>query len=308
MRKAFVKTLIELAEKDDKIFLLTADLGSDFDEFVKKFPRRFINCGIAEQNMMGVAAGLALCGRKPYVYSIIPFVTMRAFEQIKNDICYQNLDVKIIGMGAGFHYGPLGCTHHAIEDFALRVLPNIMIISPADGTETRELVLQAYKKGTPTYIRMSKSSIAEEDMPHKNSLNIELGEPAVLKSGKDGVIISTGAQVKVCLGVAKKLSEHGKDLKVIGLHTLKPIDKNALLDETNNFKNIIIVEEHNILGGLAAAVCEILVESDNIGRVKKIGIPDEYSSDTGSCAYLQKKYLLDKDNLASAILKFLEHE
>lgn len=306
MRKVFVKTLIELAEKDDRIFLLTGDLGSDFDEFVKKFPGRFINCGIAEQNMVGVAAGLALCGRKPYVYSIIPFVTMRAFEQIKNDVCYQNLDVKIIGMGAGFYYGPLGCTHHAIEDLALRTLPNITIISPADSIETRELILQAYKKAAPTYIRMSKLSIVEKDMPYKEGSKVELGKPAVLKSGKDGVIISTGAQVKVCLEVAQKLSGCGKDLKVISLHTLKPIDKKVLLAEVNNLKNIIIVEEHNVLGGLAAALCEILVESNNIGRVKKIGIPDEYSLDTGSCGYLQKKYLLDEDSLVNTILKFLE--
>lgn len=306
MRKIFIKTLIELAEKDDKIFLLTGDLGSDFDEFVKRFPDRFINCGIAEQNMVGVAAGLALCGKKPYVYSIIPFVTMRAFEQIKNDVCYQNLDVKIIGMGAGFNYGPLGCTHHAIEDLALRALPNITIVSPADSEETRELILQAHKNAGPAYIRMSKLPVAEKDMPGQESQKIELGKPSVLKPGKDGVIISTGTQAKICLEAAKKLNERGKDLKVVSLHTLKPIDKNLLLAEVSNLKNIIIVEEHNILGGLASAICEILAESDNMGRVKKIGVPDEYSSNTGSCGYLQKKYFLDKDSLANTISNFLE--
>ena len=159
MRTAFVNTLIELAEKDENIYLLTGDLGfSVLEGFIQKFPERFINCGVAEQNMMGVAAGLALSGKKPYVYSIIPFVTMRCFEQVRNDICYQNLDVKIVGVGSGLAYGFLGATHHAIEDIAiLRVLPNMTILSPGDPTEARELTLKSYQTKNPTYLRLNKS-------------------------------------------------------------------------------------------------------------------------------------------------------
>ncbi len=158
MRKTFVKTLIELAEKDESIYLLTGDIGFNaLEAFADKFPKRFINCGIAEQNMMGVAAGLALSGKKVYVYSIIPFVTVRCLEQIKNDVCFQNLDVKIVGYATGFSYGAQGTTHHAIEDVGvMRALPNMTVLSPADPSEERELILQSYKTKSPAYIRLDK--------------------------------------------------------------------------------------------------------------------------------------------------------
>src|SRR3989338_10163182 len=154
MRKTFINTLTELARKDKYIMLLTGDLGySVFEDFAKEFPGRFINCGVMEQSMISIAAGLALSGKKPYVYSIIPFATMRPFEQIRNDICYQNLNVKIIGVGTGFAYGPLASTHYAIEDIAiLKSLPNIAVLSPADSVETKALVLQSYEQKIPTYI------------------------------------------------------------------------------------------------------------------------------------------------------------
>ena len=308
MRKIFIKTLIELAEKDDKIFLLTGDLGSDFNEFATRFPGRFLNCGIAEQNMVGVAAGLALCGKKPYVYSIIPFVAMRALEQIRNDVCYQNLNVKIIGMGAGFNYGPLGATHHAIEDVAiLRALPNMTIISPSDCLEIRELILQSYKKAGPTYIRMSKLYMDQENILGNGERIIELGRPLTVKEGQDGAIIASGDHVRICLNVAQKMKELGFNLKVVSLHTLKPINKNYLLKEIGSLKVVFTVEEHSLAGGLGSIILETTIESGWQGQLKRIGIQDEHSFVVGSVDYLRKKHLIDEEEIIKSVLYLLKN-
>jgi len=305
MRTTFVKTLIELAEKDEKVFLLTGDLGTGFfEEFANKFKDRFLNCGIAEQNMAGIAAGLALAGKKPYIYSIVPFTAMRCFEQIKNDICYQNLNVKIIGMGGGFNYGPLGSTHHAIEDLAiLRSLPNMTVIIPADMDETRELLFQAYQKQGPAYFRLSKVS-GNENQSRKNK--IELGGISIFGDGKDGAIITNGVQVGYCVRVCERLKELGYNLKVLGLHTLKPIDADFLLRELEGIKTIITVEEHNLIGGMGDAVSAILLESGWSGSFKKLGVPDQYPSEAGSADYLRKKYLLDREGILKSILDFIK--
>ncbi len=301
MRSAFIETLIELAQKDKKIFLLCGDLGySVLEPFAKNFPDRFINCGIAEQNMMGLAAGLALSGKKPYVYSIVPFATMRCFEQIRNDVCYQNLNVKIIGMGGGFTYGPLGATHQALEDVAvLRALPNMNIFCPADPVETKALVLQSYLNKKPAYFRLSRKGL----FLHKETDRIKISQPAVLKKGKDGLIVASGLQAGFCLEVAQFLKKQGKDFKVISLHTLKPILKAPLLKEMKGINNIFTVEEHSVIGGLGAAVAEILAESDWQGKFRILGVPDEYPNCAGSVDYLRKKYSLDKEMIIKKILK-----
>jgi len=301
MRTAFINTLTELAQKDEKIYLLTGDLGfSVFENFAKKFPERFLNCGVAEQNMMGVAAGLALSSKKVYVYSIVPFVTLRCLEQIKNDICYQNLDVKIIGVGGGLTYGSLGATHHAIEDIAiLRALPNMTVLCPADSIETEELILKSYQTKKPTYIRLSKKG---EKSVYDTKPQLEIGKPSVIKEGKDGVLVTTGVQVRPCMGVVEKLKESGLDFKLISLHTLKPINRESLLKEIKKIKRIFVLEEHSIIGGLGSIVAEILAESDWQGDFKIIAIPDEYATETGSAEYFRKKYQLDTEEITTRIL------
>jgi len=306
MRNAFIKTLIKLAEKDGNIYLLTGDLGFSFlEKFSEKFPDRFINCGLAEQNMLGVAAGLALEGKKVYVYSIIPFIIMRCLEQIRNDICYQNLNVKIIGVGAGFSYGNLGVTHYAIEDIAvLRSLSNIVILSPADLRETEELILKSYKLEKPTYVRLGRK---EEKKLSDLNYQIEIGKPSVLVDGKDGVLISTGNQVGISLEVVEKLKKLGYSFKLINLSTLKPIDRKLLLKELEGFNKIFTVEEHNIIGGLGSLIAEILAESNWQGEFKIIAVPDEYPSEVGSQDYLRKKYQLDAEQVSNNILKRLKN-
>lgn len=301
MRNTFIDNLTKIAEQDENVYLLTGDLGfSVFEGFAEKFPKRFINCGVAEQNMIGVAAGLALSGKKVYVYSIIPFVTMRCFEQIRNDVCYQNLDVKLIGIGGGFAYGSLGSTHHAIEDISiLRTLPNMTVICPACPVETEKLVWKTYQTKGPTYIRLSRSG---EKKLYDNDPQLEIGKPSVLSEGEDGMLIATGVPVALCLEVIEKLKSSGYNFKLISLHTLKPIDRDALLKEIGNIKKIFTLEEHNIIGGLGSAVAEIVAESNWEGYFKRIAIPDEYPSQIGNAEYLRKRYLLDVEEATEYIL------
>ncbi len=302
MRNTFIKTLTELAERDKDVYLLTGDLGfSVFEDFAERFPKRFINCGVAEQNMMGVAAGLALSGKKVYVYSIVPFVTMRCFEQIRNDICYQKLDVKIIGMGGGFSYGDLGATHYALEDVAiLRSLPNMTIICPANSEETRLLILKSYETNVPTYVRLVKSV---DKKLYEGKPKLEIGKPCVLRNGKDGAIIASGAQVEASLEATEKLEKLGYKIKLINVHTLKPINKEELLKEVKEIKNIFTIEEHNIIGGLGSIIAEILAESSWQGIFKRVAVPDEYPSVIGSANYLRKKYKITEEEISEFILK-----
>jgi len=306
MRFTFRDSLIKLAEKDKDVYLLIGDLGySVVEPFAEKFPSRFINCGVAEQNMIGLAAGLALEGKKPYVFSIIPFTTLRCLEQIRNDLCYQNLNVKIIGVGSGFSYGNLGATHFAIEDIGvLRVLPNMTVLCPADPIELKELMEKSYDKQGPVYIRLGRG---KERTLYNEEPNLEIGIPSVMKQGKDGLIIGTGTVVDCCQKAVEKLKDMGFDFKLISLHTVKPINKEALLEEVRGYSLIFTAEEHNIIGGMGSSLAEILLESGWKGRLKRIGVLDEYTYDIGSMEYLRDKYSLGPDKLAEFILKEIKN-
>ena len=303
MKKTFIKTLVKLAETDKNIYLLTGDIGFGLlEEFADKFPERFINCGIAEQNMIGVAAGLALNGKKVYVYSIVPFVTLRCLEQIKNDLCFQNLDVKIVGVGAGFCYGPQGTTHHAIEDIGvLRSLPNITILSPADPTETEKLILESYKIKSPAYIRLDGTNKKIYD----SDPNIIIGKPSILKEGKDGVMIATGVYSEIGMNISKKLEQNGYNLKLISMHTIKPINAPMLLKEIRGQKLIFTLEEHNVVGGLGSAVGEVLL-ANNVNNImfKSFGVNDKYPEITGGQDYLRSYCHIDEKSIYDKIVSY----
>src|SRR3990167_5486392 len=191
MRKGFVKALIELAQKDKDVLLITGDLGFNaFEPFIEKFPDQYINCGVAEQHMVGLAAGLALSGKKPYVYSIVPFLAFRALEQIRADVCYQNVNVKIVGVGGGFSYGSLGCTHVVMEDLAvMRTLPNMTVFSPSDSLETEALVHKIHETQSPTYLRLTN---AGQNVVYQIRPDVKIGEPVVFERGKELAVIVTG--------------------------------------------------------------------------------------------------------------------
>jgi len=303
MRTAFIKTLTKLAEKDKNIYLLTGDLGfSVFEEFKKKFPERYVNCGVAEQNMIGVAAGLALSGKKVVVYSIIPFVTMRCFEQIRNDICLQNLDVKVVGVGAGFSYGAQGPTHHAIEDLAImRSLPNMTVLCPVDPIETGLAVKAMFKLKGPVYLRLGKS---KEENIHSKSFEFKVGRANLIKNGKDITIMGIGPILKNALNAAEILEkEMNISVRIISMTTFKPLDKNIVLKAVKETKAIFTIEEHSLVGGLGSAVAEILAESKDKILFRRIALPNEFCKEVGSQEYLREKNNLSVKGIKKTIEK-----
>ena len=302
MRNAFVETLIKLAEKDKDVYLLTGDLGfSVFETFAKKFPNRFLNCGIAEQNMMGVAAGLALSGKKPYVYSIIPFVTIRCLEQIKDDVAYQNLNVKVVGVGGGYSYGYLGATHHATEDIAMiRVLPNFKVFAPGDSVETKNLMIEAYKKKGPAYFRLTNVG---GKVTHHNKDKIKIGEPFVFNKGKDGTLIVNGIFLGIGKDLIGELKKMGYNFKLISLPTLKPINEESLWKELKNQKLVFSLEEHSLIGGMGTALAEILSDKEWKGTLKRVASPDKFFPKVGKAEYIREKYHLTKEQIKKYILK-----
>jgi transketolase len=307
MRKAFIQTLEHLAEKDKDIYLLTGDLGfSVFEEFAKKFPKRFINCGLTEQSMASIAAGLALAGKKPYIYSIVPFVTMRCFEQIRNDICLQNLNLKIVGVGTGLAYGALGATHYAIEDISIfRPLPNICIFSPGDSVETEQIILQSYKNKLPAYIRLDKT----ENFLADPKIKIKISEPNTILNGADGLILSTGACLKEALTAAQKLKNKKYFFEVASMHTLKPINERVLVKKIRGKKYVFTIEEHKKIGGLGSIIGEIIAEfgiKNTVFKTFSLPVNSEYL--IGHQSFLRKKYGIDANSLHNKILKILKNE
>jgi transketolase len=303
MRKAFFEKLEKLARIKKDVFLLTADLGVKFFQNFKNIdPERFINVGVAESNMIGMAAGLAMSGKNPYCYSIIPFLTMRTFEQIRVDLCYNNLDVKLLGSGGGLVYGAEGITHHAIEDIAImRSLPNMTVVAPGDAKEAEALAEISVSHKGPLFIRFGRDS---DPIIHKGKIKFQIGKGIIIEKGKDVCLIATGSMVFIAKKVSEILKEKGIGAALISMHTIKPLDAALVRNCAKNYKFIFSLEEHSILGGLGGAIAEVLSESGYCGRFKRIGIKDEYSfPDMGDVDYLRKKAGLDPDSISKTILK-----
>ncbi len=300
MRKTFVKTLIEEAKQDRDIFLITGDLGfMALEEFRDVLPNQYLNAGVSEQNMLGMAAGLALSGKKVYVYSIIPFATMRPFEYVKDDICYQNLNVKIVGVGAGFSYSLYGSTHHALEDISImRSLPNMTVVCPGDPLEVKFATKASVKHKGPMYLRLGK---AGEPVVNPRLKNFKIGKAVIVQNGKDATIIATSNLLQNAVEAGKLLKEQGVDCGVISMHTIKPIDQSAIIEAAKETKAIVTLEEHSVIGGLGSAVAEILAENNLKVKFKRLGVPDEYPHVIGSQRYLREKYGLSPQQVAQTI-------
>jgi len=288
----FVNCLIEQARKDDRVFLITPDMGfSVLEKFRDEFPDRFLNVGIAEQNAVGVAAGLALSGKVVYVYSIIPFITMRCFEQVRMDVAYMRTNVRLVGVGAGFSYGPAGASHHAIEDIAImRALPNMTVCCPGDPVETRELVRRSFYHEGPMYFRLAKNG---EPRIHGEETRIEIGQAVWLREGTDVAVVATSNMLESGKVLTDKWVGQRKSVSFVSMPTIKPLDHGAIDILIQNGTPIVTLEEHNIIGGLGSAVAEVIAESGKGIRFTRVAIPDEFCHVVGSQSFLRKKFKLD---------------
>jgi transketolase len=307
MRDAFVSRLTALAKKNSNIILLTADLGFGiFDDFSTLLPNQFLNVGVAEQNMMGVATGLALEGKTVFTYSIGNFPSLRCLEQIRNDICYHNADVKIIGMGAGFSYGALGMSHHATEDISiLRSLPEMKIVVPCDDWEAGEATEALANTPGPFYLRLDKTSAGFTNYPNEI---FDLTKSRQLRSGSDITFIGSGGIVLLLLQAQEKLAEQGVQCRVISMHTLSPVDQTTILDAVQNTGGIITVEEQVLNGGLGSIVAEVCMDKGIMPKhFHRIGIRNVFSSIVGSQDYLRKACGLDLNSIVDVARSVASH-
>ena len=304
MRKAFINKLTQLVINDKDIYLLTGDLGfSIFDEFQKDFPDN-LNVGLSEANMIGMAAGLALTGKQVFVYSIIPFVTLRCLEQIRNDLCYQRLPVKIIGVGEGLSYGTAGATHHALEDIAIMsALPEMTVIAPGDPIEVEYTVKKSLELKGPCYIRLGKSG---EPILHKKEFIFKIGKSIVLKNGKDVTIISTGNMLETALKIYDILKKENINCKIVSMHTIKPIDREIIIKCATDNNVIVSIEEHNKIGGLGSHIASVILEERLNTKYLQIALPDTFVHIVGSQNYLREIYGLTPVQISAKILNFIK--
>jgi transketolase len=302
MRDHFIKRLCELAERDRRIMLITGDLGFRvFDEFRRRFPRQFLNAGVAEQNMTGIATGLAMEGRIVFTYSIANFPTLRCLEHIRNDACYHEANVKIVAIGGGFSYGALGISHHATEDLAImRCLPNITVLSPCGYWETMEATEAMVRTSGTCYLRLDKS--AGNDSPRFDGEKFNIGEARILKEGKDCAILVTGGILEEVYKAVEFLERKGISTRIISVHSLKPFDEGIVLQSCRDIGVLITIEEHTIIGGLGSAVAETLLSHHVYpGKFLRIGLESGFSSIVGSQEYLRQCYGLDAKSIYSRI-------
>ena len=303
-RESYGNALAELGKKHEDIVVLDADLAAATKTgvFKKAFPERHIDCGIAECNMMGVAAGLATTGLVPFASSFAMFAAGRAFEQVRNSIGYPHLNVKIGATHAGISVGEDGASHQCNEDIALmRSIPGMVVINPSDDVEAKAAVRAAYEHDGPVYLRFGRLAVPViNDRP---DYKFELGKGVVLREGKDVTIVATGLPVSECLEAAEKLAADGIDAKVINIHTIKPLDEELIIAAAKETGKVVTVEEHSVIGGLGSAVCDVLAEKAPT-KVLKIGVNDTFG-ESGPAVELLKKYGLDTDGIYEKIRQFV---
>lgn len=300
MRDAFIAELTALAKADPSVMLITGDLGFGvLTDYAEQFPDQFLNAGVAEQNMTGLACGLALEGHKVYTYSIANFTTLRPLEQIRNDVCYHDADVTLVSVGGGFSYGQLGMSHFATEDLAiLRALPNMEVIAPVDPWETTVLTRQMAARPGPKYLRLDKGSAGTSEEP------VELGKIRKIRDGQDVTLIGIGAIVSEALSAADTLAQQGIQARVLAVHSLKPLDTQVILDAARETGGVITVEEHNIIGGLGGAVAETCLEGGVMPKFfRRLGLQDQYPSVVGDQNHLRAAYKMDAHAIVETVLK-----
>jgi transketolase len=306
MRNAFADELTKLGTEDARVVMLSGDIGNRlFDKFKDKHPSRFFNCGVAEANMMGVAAGLAMNGLRPVAYTITPFVTTRCLEQIRTDVCYHEAPVTIVAVGAGLAYSGLGPTHHACEDISfLRSIPNMVVICPGDAFEVRGALRAALQQDRPVYIRMGKKG---EPVVHKGPIaDFAIGKAITISEGSDVCLLSTGNMLPEAILAAHKLKDKGISAEVVSFHTVKPLDEARLKASFARFRLVATLEEHSLIGGFGSAVSEWLVDSETPHKkFLRFGTPDSFFKKSGEQEYAREVLGLTGHQIAEKILHAL---
>lgn len=304
MRNAFIRGLTKLAESNKRIVFLTGDLGYKlFDDFATRYPGRFLNAGVAEQNMVGVAAGLASEGFRPFVYSIATFATLRCLEQIRDDVCYNELPVTIVGVGGGFSYGANGPTHHATEDLAImRALPNMTVIAPGDPVETEQSIAAIATIDGPVYLRLGRT---DDVIVHRAQPEFQIGRAITVQEGKDCTLIATGGMLPTAVRTAELLTTRNIAARVVSMHTIKPLDK-CVLKESCNTKLTVTLEEHSCIGGLGSAVSEWMTTEHIEQQLLIIAAEDRFTSKTGSQRSICKENGIDPETIAHRVLEKLQ--
>lgn len=302
MRNRVIKEIVELAKNDERIMLLTADLGFNVVEvFADEYPKRYINVGIAEQNMTAVAAGLAMEGNMVFTYSIANFPTLRCMEQIRNLVCYHNANVKILAVGGGFAYGTLGMTHHGTEDIGMmRCLPNMKVYVPADEIEAVECLRDLYSYDGPAYLRMARG---KENLIHNAQEKLDVTHLVkVAGEGYDICVLATGTILAEGIKLHEKLNDNNIANTIYSVPLIKPMDKKTITQLATKAKLMITMEEHNVIGGLGSAVAEALSELPIHAPLLRFGLQDTFTSQVGNQQYLRKYYRMDADSVMDEIL------
>jgi transketolase len=306
MRNAFLDTLYELALHDERIMFITGDLGFRVvEKFMENRPNQFLNAGVAEQNMTGIAVGMAFSGRICCTYSIANFPTLRCLEQIRNDICYHDANVKVVSVGGGFAYGAMSVTHHAMEDLGvMRCLPNLTVIAPGDPVETRAATRAIVAHKGPVYLRLGK---AGEPTVHPGEISFQIGKAIRCREGDDVTLISTGGMLWTAVQAAEKLAADGIQTRVLSMHTLKPLDEEDVLAAARTTGAVLTLEEHSIVGGLGSAVAELFAEQLDLKvAFKRLGVPNAFSPHIGAQDYMLAKYALSPEGVAQSVMEFLK--
>ena len=306
MRTRFFADLLEAARDDRDIVLMTGDLGFGVVEpFVESIPGQFVNAGVAEQNMSGMAAGMALAGAKVFTYSIANFPTLRCLEQIRNDIAYHGADVTVVAVGGGLAYGALGMSHHATEDLAImRAVPGLAVAAPGDPEETSTVLADLLATGGPAYLRLGK---AGERTVHESRPTFGRGEAVRLRSGEDVALLSTGAMLPIVMDAADDLERLGGSVSVWSFPWISPLDEAAIRDAGATHRLVVTVEEHSVVGGLGGATAEVLAETPNACSMLRIGVPHRFNSVVGDQNFLRGLHGLTQEGIVERAMKRLEN-
>ncbi len=301
MRKAFNQELLKIAAENPRVFMVLADIGyGEIEPFAAAFPDRFINCGVAEQDMTGVACGVAMEGNIAITYSIANFPTLRCLEQVRNDVCYHNANVKIVIIGGGMAYGELGVSHHSTEDIAImRALPNMVVLCPADIPEARAATHAMMAYNGPVYYRCGYKN--EPDLHDGPVEGFRIGGSSQLRDGKAATIFFAGTIGYNAKLAAEKLAAEGIDCRLVSLYSVKPIDRGAILRAAKETGAIVTVEEHNLSGGVGSAVAEVLADVGVGVPFRRLGLPDVYVTQVGSQGWLCDQYGIGPDGIADTV-------